>query len=198
MRNVKKLLLPVLAMGALAFNTATAELTIITVNMADLFDGYYKSEQANQRLASIREQAVAEQQTKQQELQKLADEARAKQEELQNPVLSDESKAEKQDELQAMVENVQQEQARFQQWNQQTAANLRQQEAQIRADIIDEIADVVKEVALKDFSADLVFDTSDIMGSGVPTVLYSDADLDITKKVMLKLNADAPNDVPAQ
>ena len=49
MINVKKYLLPVLAMGALAFNSASAELTVVTVNMQKLFDGYYKSTEANER-----------------------------------------------------------------------------------------------------------------------------------------------------
>jgi hypothetical protein len=44
MINVKKYLLPVLAMGALAFNAASAELTVVTVSMQKLFDGYYKSD----------------------------------------------------------------------------------------------------------------------------------------------------------
>jgi outer membrane protein len=193
MINVKKYLLPVLAMGALAFNAASAELTVVTVSMQKLFDGYYKSAEANQRLESIREQAVAEAQEKEKELQAMAEQIRSMQEELQNPVLSDSSKTEKQAELQGVAEEGRRKQAEFQQWQQQTMGNLNQRSQEIRNTLIDEIVKVVNDIALKDYSADLVFDTSDILGSGVPTVLYADTDLDITDKVMLKLNADAPN-----
>lgn len=193
MRNVKKLLLPVIAMGALAFNAASAELTIVTVSMQKLFDGYYKSAEANQRLESIREQAVSEAQTKEKELQAMAEQLRTMQEELQNPVLSDESKAEKQGELQQLAQEGQQKQAEFQQWQQQTMNNLNQRGQEIRRTLIEEIVKVSNEVALKEYTADLVMDTSDILGSGVPTVLYASDDLDITDKVLIKLNADAPN-----
>lgn len=193
MINVKKYLLPVIAMGALAFNAASAELTVVTVSMQKLFDGYYKSTEANERLESIREQAVAEAQEKEQELQDMAEQIRSMQEELQNPVLSDDSKAEKQAELQGVAEEGRRKQAEFQQWQQQTMGNLNQRSQEIRNTLIDEIVKVVNDIALKDYSADLVFDTSDILGSGVPTVLYADTDLDVTDQVMIKLNADAPN-----
>jgi outer membrane protein len=193
MRNVKKLLLPVLIMGALAFNTANAELKVVTVSMQKLFDGYYKSAEANQRLESIRGQAVSEAQTKEKELQAMADKIRGMQEELQNPVLSDDSKAAKTAELQKFAEQGRQKQAEFQQWQQQTMNDLNQRGQEIRRTLIGEIVKKVNELALKDYTADLVLDTSDILGSGVPTVLYGSDDLDITAKVMVKLNADAPN-----
>ena len=193
MRKVIKLLLPVFAMGALAFNAANAELTILTVSMQQLFDGYYKSEQANQRLESIREQAVSEAQEKEKELQGFADQIRAMQEELQNPVLSDESKEAKQAELQQLAAEGQQKQREFQQWQQATMNNLNQQGQDIRRSLIEEIMKLVNEIALRDYNADLVLDTSDILGSGVPTVIYASDAMDITEKVLVKLNADAPN-----
>ena len=193
MINLKKYLLPVLVMGAFAFNTASAELTVVTVSMQKLFDGYYKSDEANQRLESIRAQAVSEAEEKEEELQSMAEEIRLMQEDLQNPVLTDASKAEKQAELQAKAQEGQRKQAEFQQWQQQTMNNLNQRSQEIRNSLIDEIAKIVNDIALKDYAADLVFDTSDIMGSGVPTVLYADSDLDVTAKVLRKLNEDAPN-----
>ncbi len=193
MRKVIKLLLPVFAMGALAFNAANAELTVLTVSMQKLFDGYYKSEQANQRLESIREQAVSEAQEKEKELQGFADQIRAMQEELQNPVLSDESKEAKQAELQQLAAQGQQRQREFQQWQQATMNNLNQQGQDIRRSLIEEIMKLVNEIALRDYDADLVLDTSDILGSGVPTVIYASDSMDITEKVLVKLNADAPN-----
>jgi len=192
MTNVKKYLLPVLAMGALAFNAASAELTIVTVSMQKLFDGYYKSTEANARLESINEQAVSEAQDKQGELQAMADQIRQMQEELQNPVLSEESIAEKQVELQNIAEAGRQKQAEFQQWQQQTRNDLNARSQEIRNGLIDEIVKIINEIALKDLGADLVLDTSDILGTGVPTILYADSDLDITEQVLVKLNADAP------
>jgi Skp family chaperone for outer membrane proteins len=192
MRNVTKLLLPVIAMGALAFNAANAELSVVTVSMQKLFDGYYKASEANQRLESLRENAVAEAQEKEKSLQDIVANVNAKQEELQNPMLSDDAKAEKQAELEQIVTDGRQKQAEFQQWQQQTMNELNQRGQEIRRTLIDEIVKLVNEISLKEFQADLVLDTSDIMGTGVPSVLYASDSLDITEKVLAKLNADAP------
>jgi Skp family chaperone for outer membrane proteins len=192
MRNVTKLLLPVIAMGALAFNAANAELSVVTVSMQKLFDGYYKASEANQRLESLRENAVAEAQEKEKSLQDVVASVNAKQEELQNPMLSDDAKAEKQAELEQIVTDGRQKQAEFQQWQQQTMNELNQRGQEIRRTLIDEIVKLVNEISLKEFQADLVLDTSDIMGTGVPSVLYASDSLDITEKVLAKLNADAP------
>ncbi|MGA1204896.1 MAG: OmpH family outer membrane protein [Opitutales bacterium] len=192
MRNVTKLLLPILAMGAFAFNTATAELSVVTVSMQQLFDGYYKSNEANQRLETLRENAVAEAKEKEKQLQEMVASINAAQEELQNPMLSEEAKAEKQAGLEQSVGEARQSQAEFQQWQQRTMGELNQRGQEIRRSLIEEIAKLVNEIALRDYQADLVLDTSDIMGSGVPTVLYAADSLDITEKVMAKLNADAP------
>ena len=192
MRNLNKLLMPVLAMGALAFTTAHAELSVVTVSMQKLFDGYYKSAEANERLESLRENAVAEAQEKEKELQAVVETVNSKQEELQNPMLSEDAKAEKQAELQTIVQEGRQKQAQFQQWQQQTMNELNQRGQEIRRTLIEEIVKLVNEIALRDFDADLVLDTSDIVGSGVPTVLYASDNLDITEKVLAKLNEDAP------
>jgi Skp family chaperone for outer membrane proteins len=193
MNHLKKLLITAFVLGGFALSTATAEMTVVTVSMQKLFDNFYKSAEANQRLESIRAQAVSEAESKQTELQEMAEQIRAKQEELQNPVLGDAAKEELQGELQGMADEGRQKQAEFQQWQQQTMNNLNQRSQEIRNSLIEEIVKVVNDVALKEYSADLVFDTSDIMGSGVPTVLYADSDLDISDKVLSKLNEDAPN-----
>lgn len=192
MRNVRKLLLPVLAMGVLALNAANAELSVVTVSMQKLFDGYYKSTEANQRLESLREEAVAEAQQKEKELQDMVADIQAKQEELQNPMLSEDAKAEKQASLEEVVNQGRQKQGEFQQWQQATMAELNQRGQEIRRDLIAEIVKLVNEIALRDFRADLILDTSDIMGSGVPTILYANSSLDITSKVLVKLNESAP------
>lgn len=193
MRNIKKLLLPVLAMGALAFNAANAEMTIVTVDLQKLLDGYYKAAQATQRLESVQQQAVAEREEKAKEIQTLAQEFQAKQEELQNPVLSEDSKAAKEAEIQQMGMGIQQKQQEAQRWWNQKVNDLQQQSQEISRDLINEIIKVVQEIALRDHGANLVLDTSSPAG-GVPTILYSSDSLDITDKVLNQLNADAPTE----
>lgn len=194
MNNLKKILFPILALGVFAAQPALAELDVVTVSMQKLFDGYHKSADANENLQSIQQQAQEEAQEKQQSLQEMADSVRAMQEELENPVLSDSSKEEKQTEIQAKIQEVQQRQREYQQWQERTMNELQARNEEVRQGLIEEIVKVVNDIALKEYAADLVFDTSDILGSGVPTVLYADSDFDITDKVLRKLNEDAPKD----
>ena len=193
MRNITKLLMPILAMGALAFNPANAETTIVTIDMQKLLDGYYKAAQATQRLESVQQQAVAEREEKAKELQDMVTAAQATQEELQNPVLSDDSKAEKEAEIQQMGQQIQIAQQAAQQWWQQKVNDLQQQSQEISRDLINEIVKITNEIALKDFGADLVLDSSSPAG-GIPTILYGSDQLDITDKVLAQLNADAPTE----
>ena len=193
MRNIKKLLLPVLPMGTLAFNAANAEMTIVTVDLQKLLDGYYKAAQATQRLESVQQQAVAEREEKAKEIQTLAQEFQAKQEELQNPVLSEDSKAAKEAEIQQMGMGIQQKQQEAQRWWNQKVNDLQQQSQEISRDLINEIIKVVQEIAPRDHASNLVLDTSSPAG-GVPTVLYGSDSLDITDKVLNQLNADAPTE----
>lgn len=191
--NIKKLLIPFAIMGAMAANIASAELTVVTVSMEKLFDDYHKSEDAESRLESIREQAVQEAQEREQSLQEEMQSLQEMQEDMDNPMLSDDAKSTKQQELQQRIQELRQKQAEAQQWQQQTANEIQRQNQEVRGELIDEIVKVVNDIALKQHNADIVFDTSDILGSGVPTVLYADSSLDITDKVLKELNKDAPN-----
>lgn len=188
----KRILMMAAAIAVMAVHSASA-LTVVTVSMQKLFDGYFKSAEANERLESIRAQAVEEAQGKEVQLQEMMVKVREMQEELQNPMLGDEAKQAKEAELQQFVEQGRARQQEFQQWQQTTMNNLNQRGQEVRAGLIEEISKVVVDVALKSHSADLVFDTSDIINSGVPTVLYADSSLDITNTVLAKLNETAPN-----
>jgi len=186
---MKKVLFPILALSFLAASVAQAEIKIVTVSMAKLFEGYYKSEESNARLSSIRDEVVAEEQEKQAVLQQKLEAVQAMQEELQNPMLSESAKADKQAQFEAAVREGQQLESEFRQWAQQKRNELVQRQQQIRQTLIEEIRSVVTSVAAVE-NADLVLDTSDVTGSGVPTVLFANTSLDITNKVLRELNKD--------
>jgi outer membrane protein len=188
---MNKLLLSIAAFG-LAFNIASAEIKVVTVSMQKLFDGYYKSAESNQRLDSVRQQAVAEAQSKEKVLEETVQKINAFQEEMENPMLSDDARRQKEQEHARMIEEARRMQAEYQQWTQRTMNDLNQRGQQIRLELVGEIREVVKTVALRQ-GAQLIFDTSDILGSGVPTVLFADPMFDITDVVMREINRNAPN-----
>lgn len=190
---MKRLLIPAILMSmAFSFVAAEANTKIVTVSMQRLFDGYYKAAEANARLESIRQRAFEEAEEKQRGIQSKAERLESVQEEMENPMLSESARGQKQEELQRIVNEGRQMQFEYQQWEQQTMENLNRQSQQIRDDLIGEIRKVV-DVIGREKGAQILLDTSDILGSGVPTVLWADPRLDITEEVMRELNRNAPN-----
>lgn len=193
MYSMKRLLIPAILMSmAFSFVAAEANTKIVTVSMQRLFDGYYKAAEANARLESIRQRAFEEAEEKQRGIQSKAERLESVQEEMENPMLSESARGQKQEELQRIVNEGRQMQFEYQQWEQQTMENLNRQSQQIRDDLIGEIRKVV-DVIGREKGAQILLDTSDILGSGVPTVLWADPRLDITEEVMRELNRNAPN-----
>lgn len=193
MYSMKRLLIPAILMSmAFSFVAAQSDVSIVTVSMQRLFDGYYKATEANARLESIRQRAFEEAEEKQLGIQAKAEQLESIQEDMENPMLSETARGQKQEELQRVVNEGRQMQSEYQQWEQQTMENLNRQSQQIRDDLIGEIRKVV-DVVGREKGAQMLLDTSDILGSGVPTVLWADPRLDITDEVMRELNRNAPN-----
>ncbi len=80
-------------------------------------------------------------------------------------------------------------------YKRQASANLEEQKARMRNNIFDEIKNVV---ALKARTAgfSLVIDSSADSGKGTPIVLFNNGDNDITDTVLAQLNAGAPTEPP--
>lgn len=190
MNSIKKLLISTLLFGFLA-SSALADLQIVTVNMQRLFDGYYRAAERISQLDSLQEQAVAESEQRQRRLQEKVEEVQEFEEDLENPMLSDSAREQQQMELQGMYDEARQMQFEYQQWEQQTMQQIQARGQQVRQELIDEIREVVDVIA-RDEGARMIMDTSDIFGTGVPTVLWADPRLDVTGRVLRELNRDAP------
>ena len=73
---------------------------------------------------------------------------------------------------------------------------LQEQFLRMRKDIIDDIMKVVNS-KVSDAGYDLVLDKSGLSMGQVPVVIYSRDDMDFSKDIIAKLNADAPKTTPA-
>lgn len=190
----RTLLLTILALfaidGVLSAQNATVN-GIVTISMQEAFDNFYKREEGQERFRSVREEATAEAQEREAQLKEYVDRLTTMREEMENPMLSDEGKAAKEEEARKVALEAQQKQREFQEWQQRTLGDIQRREQEFRATLINEIREVA--IALgKDRGASILMDTSDVMGSGVPPVLYADPRLDITNAVISELNKDAP------
>lgn len=162
-----------------------------TVSMQRLFDGYYKKQEAFDRLNSVQRQAQEEMEERAAPLRELESRLEDIQERAQNQLLSDDARRDLEEEFNTLATQLRRRAGEFQQWQQQKVGELQQRQQQIRMNLIEEIRDVVLSVA-REQGVDMVFDTSDVTGSGVPAVLYAASSLDMTDRVMRELNRNAP------
>jgi len=190
---MKKSIFAILAF-AMATVAASAQVKIVTVNVQKCFDGYFKSVEFNERISSVSENLRTQIRDRQTKLQADADALQLKAQEIQeNPGLSDAAKQEQLQTLQPEIQSFQQARQEFEAWRQEEGQKAQQQAQTLRRTLIDDIRRVATDVGIKE-GADLVLDTSDPLGTGVPAVVYSTTSIDITNKVLNELNKDRPTE----
>jgi len=181
---------------ALIFNQASAEYSIITVDVSRLYEGYYKTKEATDKLQGRYDTAQAQLD----ELMASGDvEVKAYQtmlEQAQNPALSDSARKDAEDDANLQMEKIRSLQQDVQTFQKSTQNQLAQQQATQRQFMLEEIKTVILEIA-QDRKADLVFDISTGINVGLPSVIYANPAWDSTEDVLEVLNADAPPPPPA-
>ena len=181
---------------ALIFNQASAEYSIITVDVSRLYEGYYKTKEATDKLQGRYDTAKAQLD----EMMASGDvEVKAYQtmlEQAQNPALSDSARKDAEDDANLQMEKIRSLQQDVQTFQKSTQNQLAQQQATQRQFMLEEIKTVILEIA-QDRKADLVFDISTGINVGLPSVIYANPAWDSTEDVLEVLNADAPPPPPA-
>jgi len=181
---------------ALIFNQASAEYSIITVDVSRLYEGYYKTKEATDKLQGRYDTAKAQLD----EMMASGDvEVKAYQtmlEQTQNPALSDSARKDAEDDANLQMERIRSLQQDVQTFQKSSQNQLAQQQATQRQFMLEEIKTVILEIA-QDRKADLVFDISTGINVGLPSVIYANPAWDSTEDVLEVLNADAPPPPPA-
>jgi outer membrane protein len=181
---------------ALIFNQASAEYSIITLDVSRLYEGYYKTKEATDKLQGRYDTAQAQLD----EMMASGDvEVKAYQtmlEQTQNPALSDSARKDAEDDANLQMEKIRSLQQDVQTFQKSTQNQLAQQQATQRQFMLEEIKTVILEIA-QDRKADLVFDISTGINVGLPSVIYANPAWDSTEDVLEMLNADAPPPPPA-
>jgi outer membrane protein len=175
----------------LIFSHASAELSIITVNVARLYEGYYKTREATEKLQGRFDTAKAQLDEMMASGDVEVEAYKTMLEQAQNPALSDAARQDAEQDANLQMEKIrslQQDVATFQK---STQNQLAQQQATQRQFMLEEIKTVILEVAQKR-AADLVFDISTGINAGLPSVIYANPSWDSTDDVLAVLNANAP------
>ena len=177
--------------AALALTAASASgqsmVKIGSVNMKKVFESYYKTKDAEQRINEARNAAKKELDERMENYQKGVQEVGKFNEDINNPALSKESKETKskaRDERIAELKGMERE---IQEFRATREKQLQEQSARMRQGIVDDINKVVLEKVKAD-NYDLVFDPSGMSLNGVAVVMYAKESYDFTPDVVTVLN----------
>ena len=169
------------------------DLNIVTVDMNRLYNEYYKTIEANERIKGSFEKAQEQVEEMVNEGQTLLEDYKSIIEMTQNDALTEEARLKAQTDAESMAQQLKDKEREIQQFRQNTQRSVQQRQQTYRDLFLDEIKGIVLEVS-RERKGDLILDTSGITALGIPGVIYSDPSWDVTELVMERINADAPED----
>lgn len=175
---------------------AQAQLKVGILDMNGVFTSYYKTKDAEQQLNQQRAAAKKQFDDRLDTLKKSMDEINKLNGEIEQPELSKDAKDAKvkiRDQKVAEARSLDKDISDFKGSKERA---LQEQFLRMRKDIIDDIMKVVNS-KVSDAGYDLVLDKSGLSMGQVPVVIYSRDDMDFSKDIIAKLNADAPKTTPA-
>lgn len=185
-KSVSLLLGAALALTGVSASAQTM-VKIGSVNMKKVFESYYKTKDAEQRINEARNAAKKELDERMEGYQKGVQEVGKFNEDINNPALGKESKETKskaRDERIAELKGMERE---IQEFRATREKQLQEQSARMRQGIVDDISKVVLDKVKAD-SYDLVVDPSGMSLNGVAVVMYAKESYDFTPEVVTALN----------
>ena len=176
--------------------TAQSMVKVGSVDMKKVFEQYYKTKDAEQRINEARNAAKKELEERMESYQKGVGEVKKLNEEIESPALSREAKETKskaRDEKVGELKNMERE---IQEFRTTREKQLQEQSGRMRQGIVDDITKIVNEKVKAD-NYDLVFDKSGMSLNGVPVVMWAKDAYDFTDIVVAGLNKNKGKEEPA-
>jgi outer membrane protein len=186
------LLLAALGFGT-AYNASAQGMKIGTVDMKKVFENYYKTKDAEQRINDARTAAKKELEDRMDSYKKSGEDIKKLNDEIQSPALSKDAKEAKTKQRDDKIGDFKQMEREIQEFQQNRQKQLEEQTMRMRSGIVDEIQKVISE-RVKSDQYDLVFDKSGPSMNGVPVVLYAKDSYDFTTDVVTALNRNKGKD----
>jgi len=194
---MKKMMLVLTACVAMAWGVGAAEQKIATIDLRKVFDGYWRTKQAD---ANLKEQAAdleKERQVMMDQFQK----AEARYKKLLDSANDQALSATERDKRKKDAENellgLRDMESRIKQFDTTSRTTLGEKQRRMRDNILQEIRDTVK-ARVKSTGHTLVVDSAAETVNGTPIVLFNGGADDITDNVLSQLNINAPATPPAK
>lgn len=169
---------------------ASAELKLAFVDLEQTFDQYGKTKQADEKLKELAEEFNQDREKMVAEMDQLRDDFNSVRAEALDKALSEEVRTEKRNEAEERLMDIRAQEEKIRRFDQLRAKQLEEQGQRMREGIVEEIQKVIRDYArINGYT--VVIDASGKTLNGIEGVLYYDPDLDITREVIEKLNADS-------
>jgi outer membrane protein len=192
---MNKTIRTLITLAALAAGSSTLlaqpAVKLVVVDMAKVYDGYYKSEDGNAKLRDAEKKAQEQVEELNKQGQTLVDEYKELVEQSKNTVLTPEARSKAEVEAQKKLEEIQRKQGEVQTFTNTTRNSLQQRNKIQRDLLLEEITKVVNDIA-KRKGATLALDKSGPTLFGIPGVLFADPSYEITDEVLKEVNKDRP------
>lgn len=175
-------------------SSALAQQKIAIVDMGKLFDGYWKTKQAEAALNDRKTELSKEDHGFLDNLQKDRDEYQKLLDAANDQAISAEERDKRKQAAADKYTEIQNSQTTIVQFERQAQATLAEQTQRMRSDLIKEITAAVAAKA-KAAGYTMVLDLAGQSINQTPVVLYTDGQNDLTVAVLAQLNAGAPIDL---
>ncbi|NBV32520.1 MAG: OmpH family outer membrane protein [Proteobacteria bacterium] len=184
-------ILPLISAVAVTFSSAAsvhaADLKVGTIDMKAVFDGYYKTKEAEAKINEARTQAKKELDERLDIFNKAQEEARKLNDEANKPELSEKAKAEKSKALNEKLQALGTLQREVQEFQQTRERQLSEQSVRSRNALLEDLNKVIAD-KVKAAAYDLVLDKSGQSLNAVGILVYSKDSFDFTNDVIAEVN----------
>jgi len=194
-KNILRIILPTVLLLAFLGSSAMAQTgKIATVDMRKLFDGYWKTKQAETALNERKAELDKEDQGFIDDLKKARDEYQKLLDVANDQAVSADERDKRKQVAADKYKQIKDSETTIVQFERQAQATLGEQSQRMRANILNEIKTAVAARAKAAGCAMVVDSASDSINQ-TPVVLYNNGENDLTTAVLAQLNAGAPLDL---
>ncbi len=187
-------LLPALLLAGLLSSTALAQNNIGTIDLRKVFDGYWKTKQADVGLKERAADMEKEHKNMVDDLKKGDDDYKQILASSNDQAVSAEERDKRKKTAESKLKYLTEQKETIVQYERQARTTLDEQRRRMRDNILGEIRTVVNAKS-KTAGFALVLDTAAESLNNTPSVLFSSGSHDITDDILKQLNASAPPDV---
>jgi Skp family chaperone for outer membrane proteins len=195
MKNVLRIIFPVVLLMTFLSSPALAQTgKIATVDMRKLFDGYWKTKQAEAALNDRKAELDKEDRGFIDDLNKTKDEYQKLLDGANDQAISADEREKRKQAVADKYKQITDSGTTIAQFERQAQATLAEQSQRMRANILSEIQAAVA-AKTKAAGYAMVFDIASETVNQTPIILYSSGENDLTSAVLGQLNAGAPLDL---